>query len=95
MIDEIRKKLKNIQSELHEKFGVSRIGVFGSYSRGDEKSESDIDILVKFDRDIDIFEFIRLNDFLADYLSKKVDLVTEDAIKPIMKDEIMNEVVYI
>jgi len=95
MLKEIKKKLKNIQPELHEKYGVSKIGVFGSFSRGDEVRNSDIDILVEFDKDIDIFEFIALKDFLSEFLSRKIDLVTEDAIKPLMKDDIMKEVVYI
>jgi len=95
MLKEIKKKLKNIQPELHEKYGVSKIGVFGSFSRGNEVRDSDIDILVEFDKDIDIFEFIALKDFLSEFLSRKIDLVTEDAIKPLMKDDIMKEVVYI
>ncbi len=95
MLKEIKKKLKNVQPELHEKYGVSKIGVFGSFSRGNEVRDSDIDILVEFDKDIDIFEFIALKDFLSEFLSRKIDLVTEDAIKPLMKDDIMKEVVYI
>ena len=95
MLKEIKKKLKEIQPDLHEKYGVSRIGIFGSFSKGNETRNSDIDILVEFDKDIDIFEFIELKDFLSEYLSRKIDLVTEDAIKPLMKDDIMKEVVYI
>jgi predicted nucleotidyltransferase len=95
MLKEIKKKLKNIQPDLQKKYGVSRIGVFGSFSRGDEIRNSDIDILVAFDKDIDIFEFISLKDFLSEILSRKIDLVTEDAIKPLMKEDIMKEVVYI
>ncbi len=95
MLKEIKKKLKNIQPDLQKKYGVSRIGVFGSFSRGDEIRNSDIDILVEFDKDIDIFEFISLKDFLSEILSRKIDLVTEDAIKPLMREDIMKEVVYI
>ena len=95
MLNEIKEKLKNIQPELHEKYGVSKIGVFGSFSRGEEAKDSDIDILVDFDKDIDIFEYIDLRDFLSEYLSRKVDLVTRDAIKPLIKDNIMKEIVYI
>jgi predicted nucleotidyltransferase len=95
MLKEIKRKLKNIQPDLQKKYGVSKIGVFGSFSRGDEIRNSDIDILVEFDKDIDIFEFIALKDFLSEFLSRKIDLVTEDAIKPLMKEDIMKEVVYI
>jgi predicted nucleotidyltransferase len=95
MLKKIKEKLKNLQPELHEKYGVSKIGVFGSFSRGEEERDSDIDILVEFDKDIDIFEYIDLRDFLSKSLSRKVDLVTKDAIKPLIKDDIMKEVIYI
>ncbi len=95
MLKEIKEKLKNMQPELHEKYGVLKIGVFGSFSRGEEVGDSDIDILVEFDKDIDIFEYIDLRDFLSENLSRKVDLVTKDAIKPLIKDDIMKEVIYI
>ncbi|MBN1694847.1 nucleotidyltransferase family protein [candidate division WOR-3 bacterium] len=95
MLKEIKEKLRKIQPELHAKYGVSRIGVFGSFSRGEEVRDSDIDILVEFDKDIDIFEYIDLRDFLSENLSRKVDLVTKDAIKPLIKDDIMKEVVYL
>jgi len=95
MLKEIKEKLKNMQPELHKKYGVSKIGVFGSFSRGEEVKDSDIDILIEFDKDVDIFEYIDLRDFLSKNLSRKVDLVTKDAIKPLIKDDIMKEVIYI
>ena len=72
------------------------MGIFGSYTRGEQKRKSDIDILVEFSEpnDIDLFKFIELRLFLEDELHVKIDLVEKDAIKPRIKDRILKETVY-
>ncbi len=89
----IEKILKKYKTLLGEKYKVEKIGVFGSYARGEESRESDIDILVKFYAPIG-WEFIDLKDFLEEILERKVDLVTIKALKPQLKDEILREVVF-
>ena len=79
---------------LSREFGVEKIGVFGSYSKGKETPESDIDILVEFNGPIG-WDFIELNDHLEHILGKKVDLVSIRALKPQLKDDILSEVVYV
>ena len=76
--------------------GVQRIGLFGSFARGEEHAGSDVDILVEFSprAHIGLFEFVRVRRFLADLLGCKVDLVTPDALRPEMREEILGEVVY-
>ncbi|MDD2785459.1 MAG: nucleotidyltransferase family protein [Patescibacteria group bacterium] len=89
---------KLIQSQLpilKEKYHVKKIGVFGSYARGEQKKGSDVDILVEFKQPIGFFEFIRLENFLSRKLNKKVDLVTKKAIKPAAKKGIMKDVKYV
>lgn len=66
---------------LEKKYGLSVIAVFGSYSRGEQNEESDIDILVDFDKPIGI-EFIDLAGELEILLKHKVDLVSLKGIKP-------------
>jgi predicted nucleotidyltransferase len=89
----IEKTLKKYKSLLHDKFKVEKIGIFGSYVRGEESRESDIDILVTFYEPVG-WEFIDLKDFLEEILGRKVDLVTIKALKPQLKDEILKEVVF-
>jgi len=89
----IEKILKENKSLLHDKYKVEKIGLFGSYARGEESGKSDIDILVKFYEPVG-WEFIDLKDFLEEILEKKVDLVTIKALKPQLKDEILKEVVF-
>ena len=94
-----KEEIKNILalqlSFLKEKYHVKRLGIFGSVVRNEEEKESDIDILVEFESPIGFFEFIRLENFLSDILRKKVDLISQKAIKPIIKDDILKETIYV
>lgn len=90
VIEEIIKKHKPI---LSEKFKVKSIGIFGSYARNQETDESDIDILVSFREPVG-WEFIDLKEYLENLFGKRVDLVTEGALKPQLKDAVLKEVVY-
>jgi len=92
---EIKKILKENKKLLMEKYKVRKIGVFGSYVRKEANKKSDIDILVEFSETPDIFKFIELENFLRKLLKIKVDLVTREALKPLIKKEILKETVYI
>ena len=80
---------------LHDRFNVKRIGVFGSYARGDYSRQSDVDMLVEFVRPVDLFAFVRLENFLSACLHKKVDLVTKRALKSLIKKEILKDTIYL
>ena len=94
-VEDIQKKIAAQLPFLQEKFYVKEIGVFGSVARGDETEKSDIDILVAFSMPIGFFDFIRLEDFLSNLLGEKVDLVCKRALKLIIKDDILKEVIYV
>ncbi len=94
-LEEIRNAINGNKSFLERKFDVKSISLFGSYLRGDEREGSDIDILVEFSRTIDLFEFVELEDYLSDLLGSRVDLVMKDALKPRIKDRILEEAVVI
>lgn len=92
---EIKEKI-NIQLPLlRDRYHVKRMGIFGSVVRGEEKEESDIDILVEFKSPIGFFDFIRLENFLSQTLNRKVDLISKKALKPAIKDDILKEVIYV
>lgn len=80
---------------LRDQYGVENIGVFGSVSRGEEKKSSDVDILVEFSKPLGFFKFIELERFLGELIGRKVDLVTKKALKPVIKDGILAEVIYV
>jgi hypothetical protein len=94
-IDEIKNTINKYKTYLSEDFKVKSISLFGSYLRGEQKKNSDLDILVEFNETIDLFEFIKLENYLTEILGCKVDLVMKDALKPRIKDRILNEAVSI
>ncbi len=79
-----------------EKYAVNEIGIFGSYSRGEERLGSDLDILVTFKDGsrISLDLVIDLKQYLESIFHKKVDLVQKDALKSIIRGNILNEVKY-
>lgn len=95
-IAEITSSLEKLKPILKRRYQVETIGVFGSFARGEDTSKSDVDILVEFSEPntIDLFDFIRLEEFLSQKLGIKVDLVTKKALKPMIKDQILKETVY-
>ena len=89
----VRRKLQKQKPSLRKRFKVRRIGIFGSYVRGDQTKKSDIDILVDFSEPIG-WEIVDLKDLLEETLHLKVDLVVAKALKPRLASGILNEVVY-
>lgn len=81
-------KIKEKITPILKEHGVSYCAVFGSFARGEEKDNSDIDLLVRFTEPVGLFDFVGLEMELSDILGKKVDLVTEKAIHPLLKDNI-------
>ncbi len=94
-IEEKLKRLKEIKTDIQKNYFIKQIGVFGSYIRREEKSESDLDILVEFSKPIDIFKFMELERFFSEELNIKVDLVSKKALKPFIGRKILKEVVYV
>lgn len=89
--------MKSIQDNLDEvkRYGIRRIGVFGSFVRSSGNEKSDIDVLIEFYPGKKNFDnYMELKFFLEKLLHRKVDLVIKDAIKPRIKPAILNEVLY-
>jgi len=85
-------KIKSKIIKVLKKNRVSRAGIFGSYSRGEQKKNSDIDIAVEInDPEMSLLGFITLKMKLENILGKKVDLVEYSVIKPLIKNRILNE----
>lgn len=91
--DPIRAVLQSHKDELHDRFHVESLSIFGSVSRGTARPDSDIDILVRYRSTPGIFEFLRLKQYLEGIMGRPVDLVTEGALKKQLKDGIMQEAI--
>lgn len=85
---ELHATLSNLLPLLKEKYSVERMGYFGSYSKGKQSVDSDLDILVYFNQPVG-WGFFELKDFLEEHLSMQVDLVSYHALIPALKDEIL------
>ena len=79
---------------LSEKYEVERIGYFGSYARGEQTKDSDIDILVEFRRPLG-WAFFDLQELLEQKFQQKVDLVSIKALKEQLRDEILRQTRYV
>ena len=82
-----------MQPELRRRYPIRRMGVFGSYARGTQRSDSDLDILVELGDGIGLMEFVGLKQDLCAATGIEVDLVSSDALKPRIGQRIMSEVV--
>lgn len=85
--------LRNHRDEIRS-HGVTCLSVFGSVVRNEAGDGSDVDILVEFSRPVGLFEFVRLKAYLEDLLGCDVDLVTREALRPEMRDGILQEAVH-
>lgn len=92
----IIRKLESSLTDIQKKYGVKRIGLFGSYARGDEHTDSDIDILVEFNSGKATFDnFMQLASDLEEIFQKHVDLLTCDGVSRYIKPYIDKEVIWI
>lgn len=86
-------KLRKIEPSLQRRYQVKSLGVFGSYIRGEQKSKSDLDLLVEFNETPSLFQFIRLENKLSEIFGVRVDLVMKNSLKKVIGQHILKEVV--
>ena len=94
-LEEIKEILKKQKPAIRTKYGVKEIGIFGSYVRGEQKKKSDVDVLVEFEKPISLLKLVNLENFLADLIETKVDVVPKEDIRYELKERILKEVVYV
>ncbi len=82
-------------NEMSEHYHVKKIGIFGSCVRGEDRQDSDLDILVEFTKPVDLFQFMDLEEHIERLVGRKVDLVSNNALKPFIRENVLREVVYI
>lgn len=86
--------LRQHKQEMNDRFGVTKIGLFGSYVRGEAREDSDIDIAVELEGDRLFRKFFALELFLKSNLQKDVDLGIESTLKPIVRERVAKEIQY-
>jgi len=81
--------------KLKQEYNISYIGIFGSYIRGEQKEDSDLDILIEFSKVPDLIEFVGLKQELSEILGMEVDLVMKSALKLGIGKKVLEKVVQI
>lgn len=89
----MRDVLVKYQDTVRKEFKAEIVGVFGSYSRNEQKKTSDVDILVRFLDGATLFDLVGLGEFVEEKLKVKADIVSERAIRPELKEKILKEVI--
>ncbi|MHB8118361.1 MAG: nucleotidyltransferase family protein [Methanothrix sp.] len=90
---EIIDLIKSHANDIKTLFSVRRIGIFGSFARGEQKDSSDVDILVEFEKPT-FKNFMNLSFYLEDLLERKVDLVTVKGLHPRIRPYVEKDVIW-
>ena len=92
-IDEILKDKREEILQIAARHGARNVQVFGSLARGEARPDSDVDILVKLELGRSLLDLIAIKQDLEDLLGRQVDVVTEAAISPYIREEVLKEAV--
>lgn len=91
--DQVLRLLREHMDELRA-MGVESLSIFGSVARGEAGPDSDVDLLAEIGPGIGLFQYVRIQDRLAEILGRPVDLATPDALKPRIRDRVLAEAVH-
>lgn len=94
-IEEIKEIIEQNREDLRVQYGVKQLGIFGSYVKGKQRPDSDLDMLIEFERPIGFVRFMRLEKILSELSGIRVELVTKNALKPHIGQRILQEVIYV
>lgn len=96
-LQDFQEKLSQSKAFLQHKYKVTKIGIFGSYVRGEATNNSDLDILVEFEPNFKfgLLTFCNLENYLTELLGIKVDLVMKEGLKNKIGQQIITEVIYL
>ena len=91
--DQIRARLASLLPELREQYSVRTLSIFGSYARGEQTAESDLDLLVEFEKTPGLLAFVNMQHRLEDHLGVRVDLATRPMIGPRLQSRVQADLV--
>jgi hypothetical protein len=91
--DVVLQILKQKNTELAKQFGVKSLSLFGSVARNEATTNSDVDLLVEFNRPVGYFGLFALQDYLEELLGCSVDIGTPNSLKPYIRERVMGELI--
>ena len=86
-------KLRELKPFVKARYKAKVISLFGSFVRGEQNTDSDIDVLVEFEEGADLFDLIGLNLYLEETLQRKVDVVPKNALREELRESVLSEAV--
>lgn len=92
-LDEVKSQLEALKPTLKQRFKVETIDIFGSYARGDQTEESDLDILVTYSEMVDLLLVAELRRYLRRKLHIKVDVISKEYLNRHIRDQVLEEAV--
>lgn len=92
---EIKEILIENKEKIQGTYKVKKLGIFGSYVRGEQREDSDVDVLVTFEEPVSLLKLVNFENYLQDMTGTKMDVVPEKSIRPELRDIILDEVIYI
>ena len=95
MQDHILETLQSLKHEVHKRYKAELKGIFGSYTRGEAREDSDIDILVEFRKGATLLDLTGLGNFLEGKLRRKIDVVSQRAVREELRSNIYSDMVYL
>ncbi len=90
---EVLKYLKENKKRFEKEYGIKKIYLFGSVARGEDKENSDIDLMVEFRENATIFEYMEFEEVIKKRFGKEVDLATMDMIKPLIVKSVKRDII--
>ena len=93
--EQLRAELAELKPVLAEEYPIAELGIFGSYARGEQHADSDLDVLVTFEEPVTLFDLVRLENELTDRLGVDVDLVTGESLRPRIGARVADDVRYV
>jgi predicted nucleotidyltransferase len=93
--NELVSNLRQLKHELHDRFGIEQIALFGSYARNEADSKSDVDIAIVKMTKKDLFKRLQAKTFLETKLNKKVDIGYFDSMKTFIRNRIKEDLIYV
>ena len=90
-LDEIGARLRAMLPQLRRRYPIAELDVLGSWARGEQRADRDLDLLVRFDGPIDLFAYVRLQEEIAAALGVRVDLVDRAGLKPAIACDVLRE----
>ena len=93
MIEEVKKIVKEEKDEIRTEFKAEIIGIFGSYARGDNHPDSDLDLLIDFDAGATLFDLVGVQLYFEDKLGCKVDAVSRGGLREEIRENVYNDLI--